>query len=1672
MFAKPTRRRGLIATSVLGLLAAPLALVAAPAQAASTGLIITEVYGGGGNSGADLNADFVELKNIGASSISLNGKSLQYRSSGGTGAANGVATLSGTVPAGETFLVQTGPLGDPDGAALPAADLLVTGVNMAGSNGTVWLASSTTGQTLPTGPLPASQAGVIDLVGFGTSNTYEGTGPAPAPSTTTSTARSNAGADGDDNAVEFVAGDQTPTACTTCEPEAPGEGDYTIAEIQGTGEESPVLGDLATTRGVVTARYPSGGLNGIYIQTEGTGGATDATPGASDGIFVYGNGSGASEVELGDFVEVTGTVSEFGGNTQLTPSEGGVTLLPGTPDPVTPLSGGLPGTDAQKEAHEGELMAPTGPFTVTNTYTTNQYAEIWLAAQDTPLVQPTDRFDAQGVNDDALAALNEERLVALDDGASVNFLSAVHQDTPLPWLTPERSIRVGAAATFNAPVILEHRNSMWKFQPQQRVTDDGSSVATFEDTRPANLAPQEVGGELTLGTFNVLNYFNTTGRDYIRDGGACTFYSDREQNPVAVRDCGSPSPSDGNGPRGAAQNDDLEAQQSKIVEAINTLDTDIVSLEEIENSVKLLSAADKGDRDDALKALVAALNEDAGTERWAPVTTPAASELPSLSEQDVIRNAFIYDPSTVAPVGRSRVLVGVSAFGNAREPLAQAFKKVGDTNANAFGVIVNHFKSKGSGVDDGTGQGNANPDRVAQAKALAAFADDFQAARDLSTVFLTGDFNAYSMEDPMQVLDDAGWTLLKSDQPDDHSYSFGGRSGSLDHVLVNDAAAPNVSGVDVWDINAGESIAYQYSRKNYNVTPFFDASDPFAASDHNPAKVGFDVLDPEVTQTVQVLGTNDFHGRIANDAFSSAAGAAIMAGAVDQLREQNPDTVFAAAGDLIGASTFESFIANDKPTIDALNAAGLEVSAAGNHEFDQGYRDLVDRVMAPESAENPDGGAEWEYIAANVRKKIDNTHALAPTWTRDFGDVEVGFVGAVTEDLPTLVSPDGIEEITVTDIVTEVNAAASDLRADGVEVVVMLVHEGASSTAYADAVDPQQEFGRIVNGVSPDIDAIVSGHTHLAYNHSVPVPRWAAEGRDVTTRPVVSAGQYGAALNRLRFTVDEDGDVVRVSQRILNLKSGQTPLYDADPEVEQIVADAVAEAEVLGAVKVGELGGGFYRSKLANGSTENRGGESTLGNLVAEVQRWATPETVGGGEIAFMNPGGLRADMLGSGTGGFPRDLTYKQAATVQPFANTLVNMDLTGAQVKATLEQQWQPGSSRPFLKLGASEGFTYTYDPDAAQGSRIQQMWLDGTPLSMTETYSVTVNSFLAAGGDGFSTLTQGADKQDTGITDLQAMVDYMEQFTAASPLPVDYSQRAVGVDFPAGAPETYAAGDEVGFDLTSLSMTGPGDIADAQVEISIAGEPLGTAPVTTTRQASLPGFDEVGTASVDVTLPADLETGDHALLVTGPTTGTVARVPISVEGDTTPELETTTTTATGGSHEYGTDGTVEVTVGSATTPSGDVELRAGDEVLDTATLAGGSATLTAPGTALAPGEHALAVVYLGDATHAASSDTVTVTVDKATPSMTVERTPKRVFAKETKVVLDVALRAPGQVVTGDVRVFGHGKGEVKALTDGTVRFNLGTFGREGQKTITVVYRGSDLAARVTEEVTFRVR
>lgn len=826
--------------AALALVTTPLALGAlSPAYAASSGLVIAEVYGGAHNAGATYTHDYVELLNRGSEPVALDGLSLQYRSASGTAAANFTQPLTGTVAPGSHYFIRAA-AGTAGTTPLPEPDATTT-LNLSGTTGTVWLARGTSAQTLPTGSV-TGRDDVVDLVGFGTSNTFEGAA-APAPSGATSISRT--GADTDANNADFAAGAGSPTRSggtpeptPTPTPTGPPAPTVTpIAAIQGTGDASPLAGTTVTTEGVVTAVYP-GRFNGFFLQSGGTG-TSDSTPGASDAVFVFGRNVDETTLSIGDSVRVTGVVSEFQGATQLTPAAPTDVVATAQPlQAVAPFVAAYPTTAEAREAHEGELVAPTDEFAVTNVYATNQYGEIGLATGGRPLVQPTDVARPGTPEYAAVVADNAARAVTLDDGSSINFLSngSADQDIPLPWLTPSRSIRVGARATLEQPVILDYRNNTWKLQPMMQVTGDGADVAAFEETRDANLAPQPVGGDLKLATFNVLNYFNTTGEEFEENGGRCSYYTDRDQDPVAVNSC-TPD-----GPRGAAEWEDLQRQQAKIVRAINGLGADVVSLEELENSIKLLGETD---RDDAIQELTKALNAAAGAGTWRYVPSPAEALTPeAVAQQDVIRTGFIYRPARVQAVGESDLLLDTTEFANAREPLAQLFKPTGAPTSAAFAVVVNHFKSKGcsgaagDNADAGDGQSCFNGDRVRQAKRLATFAAGVAAARRTEKVFLVGDFNAYSEEDPMHVLHDAGFAAVESGQAADASYSFSGLSGSLDHVLASPGAAAQVTGADIWEINANESIAYQYSRHNYNITQFFDAGDPFAASDHNPELVG------------------------------------------------------------------------------------------------------------------------------------------------------------------------------------------------------------------------------------------------------------------------------------------------------------------------------------------------------------------------------------------------------------------------------------------------------------------------------------------------------------------------------------------------------------------------------------------------------------------------------------------------------------------------------------------------------------------------------------------------------------------------------------------------------------------------------------------------------------------
>ncbi len=847
----PPTRSVLAALASVAIVVSGGALLApATANTAGPGLVINEVYGGGGNTGAPFKNDFVELKNTGSTTVSLGGMRLEYRSGIGTGFSTNITALPATdVPPGKTFLVQEG-AGAGNGVANPTPD--ATGsISMGATAGQVYLVKSSASDPFDPGTGNISNDSVVDFVGYGSAAGYE-TAAAPAPSNSTSITRDAAGDDTNTNSTDFATATPTPLGCGSTDCPAtppPPPVAATIAQIQGTGDTSPLKGQNVITRGVVTASYPTGGFFGYVIQTDGTGQGDDATPGASDAVFVH-QPSGDVTVQIGDYVEVTGTVSEFGNLTELNVDSSDVSEL-GTP----PLGGvraramAYPTTATDREAHESELIAPTDRFTVTDNFDANNFGEIGLATGDHQLWQPTDLFNPniEPAEVAAVAADNAARGVVLNDGSSWNFLTSPHFNDPMTWLTTDNPVRIGSTATLHQPMILDYRNNLWELQPTSQVTGDGHEWATFSDTRTPNQTPANVGGDLRLATFNVENFFPTSAADYeaqVGNPNACTSFKDRQGNPIDVNQC---SP---NGPRGAWDSTNLQRQLDKEIKAISSIDADVMSLEEIENSVQFGK-----DRDDALNRLVAALNDAAGYTRWAAVPSPDPSDLPPPDEQDVIRTAFIYNPHTVQLVGGSTVLSDQSgpgqAFENAREPLAQEFKRKGALDSDGFLVVVNHFKSKGSGVDDGTGQGLANPDRIAQAHALVDFARSTAQTDGTKKVFLVGDFNSYTQEDPMQVLYQNGYVNQPSDDPRDTSYEFGGMAGSLDHVLANSAAANLVTGRDVWQINAEESVGFEYSRYNDNATLLYQ-DNQFRASDHNPELVGLSVPFSKQGSTVDV----------------------------------------------------------------------------------------------------------------------------------------------------------------------------------------------------------------------------------------------------------------------------------------------------------------------------------------------------------------------------------------------------------------------------------------------------------------------------------------------------------------------------------------------------------------------------------------------------------------------------------------------------------------------------------------------------------------------------------------------------------------------------------------------------------------------------------------------------
>jgi 5'-nucleotidase len=640
----------------------------------------------------------------------------------------------------------------------------------------------------------------------------------------------------------------------------------------------------------------------------------------------------------------------------------------------------------------------------------------------------------------------------------------------------------------------------------------------------------------------------------------------------------------------------------------------------------------------------------------------------------------------------------------------------------------------------------------------------------------------------------------------------------------------------------------------------------------------FEVRDPSRVD-IDILTINDFHGRLeaTTDPKGSEAGAAVLAGAVKAAEAANPNTLFVSAGDNIGASTFTSLIQDDSPTIDTLVASGLDVSAVGNHEFDRGFADLKNRVLTEY------GGTQFG-LGANVYAAGTKTPVLDEYAIKDVDGVRVAFIGTVTEDTATLVDPKGIDGIEFGDQIEAADRVAKKLTAgDLADVIVLLTHSGAATSGDCAVLAADRTgFGRLATTVSPEIDAIVSAHTHQTYACDLPIA-----GTD-RTRPVIQASEYGKAMGQLSLTYDtRAGALVGAHGSTFALKGA----FAADTAIQAKVDAYAKAADVIGARPVGRISGDILRGGTTPGN--DRGVESSMGNWVADVYLWATsqnPAYAGTkAQIALMNPGGLRDDLRHGADG----VVTYKEAALVQPFANTLVTLELTGAQLQQILDEQWKATGDRPKLHLGVSEGFAYTYTQDATnpRAGRVVAMTYQGTPIAPTDTFTVVTNSFLANGGDGFATFATGTGRADSGQVDLDATLAYFRAFDVVEPAPTGRASLAATVPTPGGGsgelpgtgggqtPPTPtnpggsipSAGVQAGAAWATVVLADGGRVEQGgRLQVTLTGLTPGqqvaatlfSDPIAVT---GIPVANAQGRVSFAVSIPTGFELGAHRLVIT---------------------------------------------------------------------------------------------------------------------------------------------------------------------------------------------------------------
>lgn len=529
----------------------------------------------------------------------------------------------------------------------------------------------------------------------------------------------------------------------------------------------------------------------------------------------------------------------------------------------------------------------------------------------------------------------------------------------------------------------------------------------------------------------------------------------------------------------------------------------------------------------------------------------------------------------------------------------------------------------------------------------------------------------------------------------------------------------------------------------------------------------------------KILGLNDFHGHLSTGrkvGGRPVGGAAVLAAYLEAAEAKSKNGSFIVhAGDQVGASPPVSALLQDEPSITFLNMLANDyceasdneqsdedhhhkrrshhkrrnfreqrcniIGTLGNHEFDEGKKEMLRLINGGNYVTGPFlqkeyEGAVFPYVSANVIDNATGKPLLKPYVIRRIKGVKVAFIGAVLKETPTIVTPTGVAGLSFIDEADAINSYIPELHRQGVHAIVVTIHQGTRQRYYAGPTDAETgtlhgSIADIVNRLDDDVDIVISGHSHSFTNALIPN----AHGKKIL---VVQAFSYGTAFDDIDVAIDpRSDDIVEKSARIVTTYGDMGPGLSPDKKVAQLVAKAEAMVAPMVSKVIGTTTAGISR-------TANAAGESPLGNLIADAQRRKM-----GTDFSFMNAGGIRANIPAG-------NVTWGDLFTVQPFGNDLVTMNLTGTQIVQLLNQQWV---GQPYPRMLKISGLTYTWDNARPENDRVVEVRkADGTLLDMAASYSVTVNSFIAAGGDNYTVLTTGTNRV-IGSNDLDALVEYIK-------------------------------------------------------------------------------------------------------------------------------------------------------------------------------------------------------------------------------------------------------------------------------------------------------------------------